>query len=159
MSRSYKKNHNVKDHSKGQKQIANRIFRRNNKLNPYKGGSYKKVYSNSKSGKVSVTNYDANGNKVKAGESTNVVADADSSNYKDKLNKNGVTFVMFTSPNCGNCKWLNKTLQSVLPATEGLANFAKINVYDNNNNVLQNNSNLLWSFVKKYKGNDRKRRI
>ena len=117
-------------------------------------GSYKKVYSNSKSGKVSVTNYDANGNKLKAGESTNVVADADSSNYKDKLNKNGVTFVMFTSPHCGNCKWLESTLTSVLPATEGLANFAKINVYNDNNNVLENNSNLLWSFVKKYKGNN-----
>ena len=44
MSKSYKKFHVVKDHNKGQKQLANRKIRRTNKLDPLKGGDYKKMY-------------------------------------------------------------------------------------------------------------------
>jgi len=45
MSRSYKRFYVVKDHNKGQKQLANRYLRRNNnKLYPFKGGNYKKFY-------------------------------------------------------------------------------------------------------------------
>ena len=42
MSRSYRRNHFVKDHNKGQKDLANRKLRRTNKLTPLKGGDYKK---------------------------------------------------------------------------------------------------------------------
>ena len=44
MSRSYKKFPCIKDHNKGQKQIANKKIRRTNKLDPLKGSSYKKLY-------------------------------------------------------------------------------------------------------------------
>lgn len=45
MSRSYKRNYRVKDHNKGQKQIANQRLRRNkNKYLKLKGGEYKKLY-------------------------------------------------------------------------------------------------------------------
>lgn len=44
MSRSYRKNYFVKDHNKGQKQLANRRLRSTYKLLPLKGGNYKKCY-------------------------------------------------------------------------------------------------------------------
>ena len=44
MSRSYRKYYVTKDHNKGQKQLANRKVRRVNKLDPLKGGNYKKLY-------------------------------------------------------------------------------------------------------------------
>lgn len=44
MSRSYKRNYRTKDHNKGQKELANRKIRRVNKLYPFKGGNYKKLY-------------------------------------------------------------------------------------------------------------------
>lgn len=45
MSRSYKRSFYVKDHCKGQKQIANRRVRRNkNKLLKLKGNNYRKIY-------------------------------------------------------------------------------------------------------------------
>lgn len=44
MSRSYRKFHVVKDHNKGQKQLANKKIRRTNKLDSLKGGDYKKIY-------------------------------------------------------------------------------------------------------------------
>lgn len=44
MSRSYRRFHVVKDHSKGQKQLANRKVRHTYKLDQLKGGKYKKMY-------------------------------------------------------------------------------------------------------------------
>lgn len=44
MSRSYHKYHVIKDHNKGQKQLANKKIRRTDKLYPLKGGNYKKLY-------------------------------------------------------------------------------------------------------------------
>lgn len=44
MSHSYRKYYVTKDHNKGQKQLANKKVRRTNKLDPLKGGDYKKLY-------------------------------------------------------------------------------------------------------------------
>lgn len=45
MSRSYRKFYAAKDNDKRQKQLANKKVRHTNKLDPLKGGEYKKIYS------------------------------------------------------------------------------------------------------------------
>ncbi|MCR4880539.1 MAG: hypothetical protein K6A44_01115 [bacterium] len=131
----------------GQRRTTKKVYSYNS------DGSYKVTSSDTGymgSGKVSVTNYDANGKKVKAGTTTNTITTSDSSNYKDKLNKEGVTFVIFTGTGCGHCSSLKNNLKSILPATEGLANFTEINIRDAEGNRIDSNSDLMWGLAKKY---------
>ena len=119
-------------------------------------GSYTQTvqnYSSYHNEGVKVTKFDANGKKIKIGTSTNAVVEADSSNYQNTLNQNGVTFVLFSSHNCGHCDTIRACLKPILPALDGIANFAEINLYDSEGNRDKNNGDLGWSFVKKFMGN------
>ena len=96
--------------------------------------------------KVKTTNYDADGNKIKTKSGQNTIASATANNYKDKLNQDGTTFVIFTGPNCGHCDNFHKTFKQVLPAVSDLANFVEIN-------SKADGDTLLWSFLDKFKSN------
>ena len=116
-------------------------------------GSYKKTTQQYKwSAKVVTENYDKEGNKITKSASDNNVVTANAGNYKNSINQNGVSYVVFTKfdGTCGHCSKFKNQLSKIASALDGVANFVSLDISGGRTGSNVVNNNLAVEFSKKY---------
>ena len=118
-------------------------------------GSYKKTTQQYKwSAKVVTENYDKDGNKItKSASENNVITTANASNYKDSINQDGVSYVVFTrfDGKCGHCDFFKNNLDKISSALDGVANFISLDVSGEEDGKNLDNCQVCDEYMKKFK--------